>query len=169
MKLRSDTSIKTDRLWLRQIDETDATEIVRLRSDEKVYKYFLNPVKISVDQHALWYKDAYANDDSRVDWIAVDDQDGSFIGVYGAKRVEDVVEVSYITDPSHKNQGYAAEAVKAIIEWAKKYWDIFVFEAIVHCDNNESISFASKLGFSAIRKQGNFVTMNIDLRSCPDV
>lgn len=169
MKLRSDTFIKTERLWLRQIDETDAEAIVRLRSEENVYKFFLNPVKITVDQHTMWYKDTYVHDDYRIDWIAVDDHNGSFIGVYGAKRVENVVEVSYITDPSHENQGYAAEAVKAIIEWSKKYWNIFVFVANVHCDNKESISFASKLGFSAIRKWGDFITMNIDLRSCPDV
>ena len=38
MKLRSDTSIKTERLWLRKIDETDAEAIVSLRQDEDVYK-----------------------------------------------------------------------------------------------------------------------------------
>ncbi len=43
---RSDTSIKTKRLWLRQIDETDAESIVALRSVKEVYKYFLTPMKI---------------------------------------------------------------------------------------------------------------------------
>lgn len=48
MKLRSNTSIKTERLWLRQIDETDTESIVKIRSEESVYRYFLNPVRINI-------------------------------------------------------------------------------------------------------------------------
>ena len=81
-KLRSETSIKTDRLWLRQIDETDAEAIVSLRQDEKVYRYFKNPVKITAEGHRDWYRDGYCNNDNRIDWIAVDDVTGAFISTF---------------------------------------------------------------------------------------
>ena len=148
MKLRSETSIKTERLWLRQIDETDAESIVSLRSKENVYKYFLNPVKLTIDRHKEWYNNTYINSYDCIDWIAVDDETGEFIGVYGAKKVDSgSVEVSYITESSHQHKGYAAEAVEAIILWCEKQWSIVKIIANIHIENKESINFAQKLGF----------------------
>lgn len=132
MKLRSDTSIKTDRLWLRQIDETDAEAIVSLRSDEEVYRYFLNPVRITVDAHKVWYKEQYSSDDNRIDGIAVDDETGTFIGVYGVKKdVDGTVEVSYITHPIYKGYGYASEAIESVIKWSVDKWNIRTVKVII--------------------------------------
>ena len=145
---RSITSIKTDRLWLRQIDETDAEAIVDIRSDKNVYKYFLNPVKISIDDHRRWYNEQYKNDDNRIDWIAVDDKSGDFIGIYGAKMVErNTAEVSYITKPDKQGCGYAKEAVEAIIRWCVDYWGVNSAIVTINKGNKRSISFARHLEF----------------------
>lgn len=112
MKLRSNTSIKTERLWLRQIDETDTESIVKIRSEESVYRYFLNPVRINIEDHNAWYKKSYCLDENRIDWIAVDDKSGAFIGVYGVKKIDETsIEVSYITTHLHKECGYVLEAI----------------------------------------------------------
>lgn len=154
MNLRSETSIRTERLWLRQIDETDAESIISLRSKENVYKYFLNPIKLTVDGHREWYNNVYIHSYDRIDWIAVDDRTGELIGVYGAKRVDaGSVEVSYITEPSHKHKGYASEAVEAIIHWCEKQWSISEIIANIHIENKESISLAKKLGFKISTSQ----------------
>lgn len=150
---RSDAPIKTERLWLRQIDETDAESIVSLRSDENVYKYFLNPVKISTTDHGIWYDEQYKKDNSRIDWIAVDDETGDFIGVYGVKKLdENTVEVSYITKPDKQGRGYAKESVKAIIQWCRLRWGVLLFIVNIHCENASSIIFASALGFKESSK-----------------
>lgn len=161
-KLRSETSIKTERLWLRQIDETDAESIVALRSDENVYKYFLNPVKLMIEEHRKWYEEQYIDDYSRVDWIAVDDETGAFIGVYGAKKVdEDTVEVSYITSSSHQHRGYAREAVAAIINWCKDKLKVVDFVVNVHENNEGSLKFAQSMGFILRDNTGCFTKLHL--------
>ena len=157
---RSDTSIKTERLWLRQIDETDAEAIVSLRADESVYCYFLNPVKISADEHRLWYEEQYKVDYNRIDWIAVDDETGDFIGVYGAKKVdENTVEVSYITKPDKQGCGYASEAIGAIMDFCCCLWNVDIAEVRIHKDNCTSLTFAKKIGFHMVYESGNFIRM----------
>ena len=155
---RSDTTIKTDRLWLRQIDETDADSIVCLRGDEEVYKFFLNPTKLTVSEHKKWYEFSYILSDNRIDWIAVDDNSGSLVGVYGAKKndASKSVELSYITAPEKQHMGYASEAMAAIEQWCIKQWKTEVFVLSVHKDNKSSIKFADKNGFKRFKEEDNF-------------
>lgn len=157
---RSETYIKTERLWLRQIDETDADSIVSLRSNEDVYQYFLNPVKITVEQHNDWYRSQYVNSNDRIDWIAVDNNTGDFIGVYGAKKGKhDTVEVSYITVQKKQSKGYASEAIDAIIRWCADIWLAKFFEVNINSNNIPSINFATKFGFVKIDTEGKFIRM----------
>ncbi len=158
---RSSSFIKTERLFLRQIDETDAESIVALRSDEKVYRFFLNPVKLTVEDHRNWYSNNYNNDDGRLDWIAVNDADGHLVGVYGAKMTENrEIELSYITAPDMQGRGYAAEAVRAVIEWCKSNWSpCHRFMVNVHKDNGASLSFAESLGFFTDSENSGFIRM----------
>ena len=160
-KLRSDTTIKSDRLWLRQIDETDAEAIVSLRSEEDVYKYFLNPVRLTLDDHKKWYKNRYCRDKDRIDWIAVNNENGAFVGVYGAKReLDNAVEVSYITNPLYRSEGYASEAVNSIIQWCMEHWGIGEAVAVIHRENKASICFAENNGFHEKARHDDFITMS---------
>lgn len=157
---RSETFIVTKRLWLRQMDETDAESVAGLRSDENVYKYFLNPVKLTVEMHREWYREQYCKSDTRIDWIAVDDGTGEFIGVYGAKITDsDTVEISYITADLHKHFGYASEAVEAIINWCENKWSLYTFVTNIHKENIASIRFAEKLGFAATEESDEFIRL----------
>ena len=161
---RSETSIRTKRMWLRQIDETDSEAIVGLRSDERVYRFFINPVKLTLEDHVRWYKTNYIMSSSRLDWIAVDDQTGVFIGIYGVKiKAQDTVEVSYITHTDKQRQGYASEAIKGLLVWAIKHLHVQYAVANVHEENMESISFAEKMGFEHIGKEGRFLSMKLSL------
>lgn len=159
---RSETSIKTERLWLRQIDETDAESIVALRSGEDVYKYFINPKKLTVDEHRVWYNNVYIKSDDRIDWIAVDDETGEFIGVYGAKKIDyRIVEVSYITAGGKKHKGYASEAVNAVIDWCKLKWKAMEFIVNIQENNEGSLRFALSLGFASYDYKNNFVKLKL--------
>ena len=163
--LRSETSIKTKRLFMRQIDETDASAIVSLRSDENVYKFFLNPIKLTVEDHLSWYHNSYCNNTNRIDWVAVTDNGGEFIGVYGANREQDnTVELSYITNPKQLHRGYASEAVKAIIDWCTEKWETTSYKVTIHKGNEVSIGFAHKLGFvKAEDVDDAFICMKLDV------
>ena len=162
---RSETSIKTERLWLRQIDETDAYAITSLRSDEGVYRFFFNPVKLTLDEHNRWYQDKYIKSADRIDWIAVDDGMGAFIGVYGARKIRnDAIQVSYITSPNYKKCGYASEAVVAIMAWCKVKWNACYALACIHSGNLASIHFANRLGFKEYTRNKEFIKMRRDLQ-----
>lgn len=143
-----DSSIKTERLKLREINENDAEAIVSLRSDINVYQYFYNPQKLTIDNHRRWYNENYKYDDSRIDWMAENAKTEDCIGIYGLKRIdEETAEISYITNSQYLCKGYATEAVEAIIWWSVEYWSIKHFVVSIHEKNVASISFAKKLGF----------------------
>lgn len=157
---RSTSHITTERLWLRQIDETDTESIVGLRSDERVFRYFLKPSKLTVDEHLHWYREKYIHDRNRIDWIAVDDDTGAFVGIYGAKKIASgEAEISYITADCMKRRGYAFEAVEAVINWCVKQWKIRTAVVEIHKENSVSIAFADMMGFKNVDSNESFVKM----------
>lgn len=154
----SKSCIVTQRLWLREIDESDAETIVRLRSNPKYYRYFLNPRKLSVDEHLKWYKMNYVNNPDRLDWLAIDDENGSIVGLFGMKKVEsNVAEVSYLLSDNQRRKGYASEAVIEMIKWVCRNWGITTFIANIHYENFVSITFIEKLQFKKAERNGNFI------------
>ena len=154
----SESHIRTERLWLRQIDESDTETVVRLRSDPAVYRYFASPHRLTNAEHLAWYRGSYRSNDNRIDWIAVEDITGRVVGLYGAKRNASCVEVSYLTAPDAQGRGYAAEAVSAVSDWAKRMWQANSAIAVIHAENASSIRFAERLGFEPRNKSGDFVT-----------
>ena len=149
--------LKTGRLRLREISEADAETIVALRSDPEIYRFFLNPHRISIEEHLNWYRSRYVFDADRYDWAGEDEQ-GAVAGVFGAIRRSDTeAEVNYILQQSHYGKGYAKEAVERIIEFCSEWWNSRQIVATIHKDNAQSIRFAEKLGFSCAESIGSFL------------
>ena len=63
-----------------------------------------------------------------------------------AAYVADAVEIGYGIRPEHRRQGYATEAVEALIAWARTQ-GITHFVASVSPDNAPSLAIIRKLGF----------------------
>ena len=160
----SETHIQTKRLWLREIDESDTETIVSLRSDPKIYRFFTKPHEITREEHLNWYRTRYCRDENRIEWLAIDDDTGQVIGIYGAKSAEgDTVEVSYLTVESVRGAGYAMEAVEAILQWAKMRWSSKRAVAVVHRENQPSSGFIQKLGFCANQEKNGFIVFSKEL------
>ncbi len=163
---RSISHIRTKRLWLREIDETDTAEIVKIRSDGNVNKYFHNVSKLTQKAHICWYWDEYIKNDDKIEWIAVKDDDGRFVGVYGAKRLKgQEVELSYISVQNLQRQGFASEALGAVMEWCKSQWMAYTAVVSVHRDNTPSLTFAQSMGFDYVDRNGDFMIMKTDIES----
>lgn len=157
----SASHIKTERLWLREIDESDAGTIVRLRSDPKVYCYFSSPHKLTEDEHRKWYLENYVENAGRTDWIALDDESGHIVGVFGAELENGCdqcynVELSYMINPDDYGKGYASEAIRGIMQYCALNFPVGSFFAKVHIENKKSICFIKRMGFSLAGRQGNF-------------
>lgn len=151
-------TIKTNRLKLRNISIEDAETIVLLRADPSVYRFFLSPHKITIEEHIDWYNNIYLKDDNIYNWIAIDEKNNS-IGIFGIRRNinnSETIEISYILSPSYKGYGYAREAVLAIINFFSENLNSKYIVAQIHKNNTDSIKFIKNLGLTEVTSNGDF-------------
>ena len=151
------TPLTTERLTLRGIDETDAAPIVLWRGDPAVYRYFRSPRRITEEEHLQWYRDRYLPDENRCDWMCLRRSDGAKLGVCGLIHRGEAAEISYLLAPEARGQGYAGEAVTALLAYAAADWKIVRATAEIHRDNAPSLALAARLGFTEAARQGDFI------------
>jgi RimJ/RimL family protein N-acetyltransferase len=157
-------AIETKRLVLREIQETDAGQIVAWRSDPEVYRYFTVPRKLTIEEHLDWYRNSYLPDGNRVDLIALDRDKRVPMGVFGIKKIgETSVEISYLMGPQYRGRGYAVEAVDALLHFAERTWGCKTAVAEIHKDNIPSIAFIKRLGFKEGKITSNFISLQRQL------
>jgi ribosomal-protein-alanine N-acetyltransferase len=76
------------------------------------------------------------------------------IGFHGApgrnaRKAPDAVEVGYSVFPEHRHRGYATEAVRALLDWARAQ-GIDRFVASVGPGNEPSLAIVRQLGFREV-------------------
>ena len=148
--------IKTGRLTLRGIAEADAEDIVRWRSDSGVFRFFKSPHKLTLEEHINWYRNSYLSNDKRYDWLCIEDISNTPIGVFGLNIENNHAEVNYLLAPEAQHRGYAGEAVKALIQYAKESRGIHVITAEIHVDNHASRKLAEAIGFKLQKIENTF-------------
>lgn len=151
--------VETTRLLLREITENDAAQIVAWRGDPAIYRFFTIPKELTVEEHLRWYHTGYLSNPERIDFVARRREDDVPVGLYGIKRSGDEAEISYLTDRRFCRNGYAAEAVYALLQWCGKEWNCSTALAVIHRENADSIRFARRMGFRLVSSQSNFITM----------
>lgn len=152
--------MQSKRLSYVEITEKDTPLIVKWRGDPDVYRFFLNPHKISEQEHLEWFRHRYLNDNNRVDFMVTITESKEAIGVFGVKRADDmsrVVEISYLLKRESRGKGYATEAILQIIQWAVEYWKSNRVIAEIHKDNEASIRLVQNLGFKKRDSHEGFV------------
>lgn len=161
-------SLETDRLMLREIEKSDASFVVRLRSDPQVYQYFLSPRPITEEDHLRWYFRSYRKDHNRIDFIVVEKGSGEKIGVFNIKRDSGSMycsEIGYLLDKSAQGKGYAKEGIKRLMIFSKVEWECRQTVFHIHEQNIVSRTLAERLGFTVNGKEGNFMLYQIDLEN----
>lgn len=90
------------------------------------------------------------------DWI-ICLRDGTAVGGAGFKGAPDggSVEIGYGIDESHRNQGYAAEAVGGLCRWAFAQPGVRLVEAETAPDNAASRRVLAKNGFQLTGETGD--------------
>ncbi len=150
--------IETTRLFLRNIEESDAETIVRWRSDPAVYRFFKSPHKLTIEEHLSWYRTRYAVDDNRFDFMCLERDGGCPVGVFGLIINEDSAELNYLLAPYAQHKGYAKEALEGLIEFASTKKLITTFRAEIHKENLPSVILIKRLGFVFSYSEGDFST-----------
>lgn len=152
--------LRTDRLFLNGITEKDAPQIVEWRSDPKVYPYLMSPHPLKEEEHRDWFQNKYRLDAECLFWMATQKGSGEGVGIFGIKRRKNdllSVEVSYILAPECQGKGYAQEAVRKLLQFAKSEWGCREAVAEIHADNEKSLKLARRLGFDFMNRKDGFV------------
>lgn len=109
--------IKTDRLILAPMTEKDEQAMVEILANDEIKQTYMVPdYDDKAKVVALFERiKAISNTDGR--FCVGIYKDDNLIGFMNETGVEDkTIEIGYVIHPSHKNNGYATEALKAAIQ-----------------------------------------------------
>ena len=76
-----------------------------------------------------------------------------YIGFHGPPDVIGRAEMGYTVRPKFLRQGYATEAAKAMMEWARIQHRVSSFYLSIAPHNHASLAMAAKLGFTQVGEQ----------------
>lgn len=145
--------LKTRRLHLRPIAASDAPALFLARGDPTVMKFWDWPEQRSIgDVEEIIAAHAPEIESGRVMWWAVSSsRDGPAIGECDLSEIDighRRAEVGFLFARAHWGQGYAQEAVQAVLDHAFGAMDLERLSARCHEGNHASVRLLERLGFS---------------------
>lgn len=147
---------RTERLILREWEESDAKRLADIASTEHIAHWLLDWREC--EEWALpWIQgtvtDGYAKNnpmDHFMTWAIVHKQSDELIGMIniGNEEYENKeVGTGYFIDINYENHGYITEAVAALCDYAFNNWHYKHIVATISPGNTASIAVAQKVGF----------------------
>lgn len=145
--------LKTGRLLLRKLKNTDANEMFFLRSDENVLRFlgkepatciaeageFINKINKSVDENeSILWGIALLNDPSII--IGT-------ICLWNFKKEHYRGEIGYILHPDHWRKGIMKEAISTVINYGFTVVGLHSIEALLSPENIASSAVLESTGF----------------------
>ena len=161
MKFKPFPEIKTERLFLRKIEELDCDVILFLRSDETVNKFIERPENRKTKNKADAIKfikeinGAFENNKS-ISWGITLKNDPKIIGticLWNFSKNNKIAEVGYDLDPIFQRKGIMSEALKMIVGFGFKELKLDKIEAFTHKENESSKRLLEKNGFYFIKNR----------------
>lgn len=156
--------LTTERLILRKIRLTDAPDMFEYSKDPDVTKYLLwdpHPNVEHTRNYIDYLQDRY-RDGKYYDWAVVVRATGKMIGTCGFSALcldHRSAEVGYVLNPAFRGQGYAGEALCAVLEFAFRRMQLNRVEARCVVENEPSERVMQKVGmqFEGIARSALFV------------
>ena len=142
--------LKTDRLSLRHLQESDIPALIELWCDPDVTRYMGGP-RDRARLKAIFEEDLKNPSAQPYDlWPVIENQSNQVIGHCGLleKEVEgnEEIELIYILKPSTWGQGYGTEIAKAIKTYAFEKLALQRLIALIEPENGPSEQVALKIG-----------------------
>jgi len=155
MKFKIFPKIKTERLVLRKIEESDWDVILFLRSDKTVNKYIERPEnrKTKNKEDAIKFIKARVEDIENfksISWGITLKDNSKIIGtidLWNFSNDYKTAEVGYGLNPKYHNKGIMSEALKEVVEFGFAKLNFEKIEAYTHADNESSKKILGKNGF----------------------
>lgn len=148
--------LETERLYLRKIDPSDAQAIFNYFSQENMVQYYGMDAFNNKEQ-ALQIIDSFNTgfESGRViRWGIVRKDNSAFIGTCGFHNISkphNRSEIGYEIANDHWGQGFATEALRAIIPFGFQELNMHRIAAIIFLENTASEKLVERLGF---KKEG---------------
>lgn len=149
----------TKRLHLRRLAEDDAAFILALVNDPAWLRHIGDRNVHSLDDAIGYIRNgpgaSYARHGFGL-WCVTDKDDGTPIGLCGLLQRDALTDpdIGFAYLPAYRGQGFAAEAAKATLAFARDDLGLARVLAIVHPDNPDSIRLLERLGMTST---GNIV------------
>lgn len=88
-------------------------------------------------------------------WAVEEKASGRFVGAVGFLHLKraldpplgDAPEIGWVMDPAIHGQGYASEAVEAVLAWGETHFGLVRTVCIIHPENEASLRLAAKFGY----------------------
>ena len=152
--------ISTERLILRRLHTDDYEDYCEMLMQREVSKWLgsgkdftREDVKKMMDGfERLWEKNGYGV------WAVISKEDKKLIGHCGFLPIANSseIELLYAFSQKYWGHGYASEATKAAMAYAKDVYKWNSLVALAYNDNKSSINVLTKLGFRYIEDQEHF-------------
>ena len=161
MKFNPFPEIKTERLYLRKIEDTDANIILFLRSDKTVNKYIERPenrrTKNIMDAIKFIKEIKEATEKNKsILWGITLKNNTKIIGticLWNFSENYKTAEVGYDLDPLFQGKGIMSEAIKSIINFGFDTLNLEKIEAFTHTENENSKKLLKNNGFHFIENR----------------
>lgn len=150
-------NLMTERLILRQLQNSDADNIFSLRSDRRVNLYIDRPKIIFLDD-AKTFITKINEGISKGEWlywaitINMDKNLAGTICLWNIFEHSNSAEIGYELHPDYQGKGYASEALHKIIEFGFSKMKLGVLNAYTHMENQNSIHLLQKFNFTRAGK-----------------
>ncbi len=144
--------LKTNRLVLRQILDSDAEPLFHFRSDPRVMQYFGRPLMQEIAEAEKLVSDIHAMFDRNdgVQWAICLLDDPAMIGTITIWKIDKAhhrAEIGYLLSPDWQGKGLMTEALQAMLAYAFGTLHLHSLEANVNPDNAASITLLERNGF----------------------
>ncbi|MBK0402472.1 GNAT family N-acetyltransferase [Adhaeribacter sp. BT258] len=152
IELNPFTYLHTERLLLREVQETDAPEIFIFRSDDRIMQY-LDREKLNSETEALEFIGKYKkaiHENEGINWgICLKDSDKLIgtIGLWRFIKANHRAEIGYSLHPDFWNKGLMREAMQAVLDYGFQTLKLHSIEANINPKNEASRKLLEKHGF----------------------
>ena len=162
--------LKTERLTLRQLSDSDAEEILLLRSDPLINK-FLDRQPSKTLEDALEFINKIKNNSFSY-WAIAQNGNEKLVGticLFDVSEEQKKCEIGYELLTEYQGKGIMREAAKKIIEYSIQTLGLKKVDAYTHKDNLSSTNLLKELNFmhlySMDEENSNLHLFRLDMSS----
>jgi ribosomal-protein-alanine N-acetyltransferase len=158
--------LKTERLVLRNVENTDADLIYKLHSDPVVNKFVGRDNSASLQkakEYTIKMQNLIDNNEC-IYWIIRFQENNDLIGsicLWNFDRENNIVEIGYEMLPEFQGKGLMSEAIQKVTKYAFDEMKAAIITAFPSSDNNNSVAILKKMNFEFEDKKYNNTHENV--------